>query len=139
MPQSRPLLLFGVALLACCLSGCQMMVQQPATTSLPSETIPVQIRPAYGKVKQIDVVLEPNMRLQDVIEASKVKFRSKLVHIVRTSPLTGQTHKLEAEFGARRRVSLETDYAIQPGDKVVIAQDTRSSMERVMLEVLGRT
>ena len=78
------------------------------------------------------------MRLQEIVDSSKAPFRHKKAYVVRTSPKTGQQHKLEASFDTNRRVSMETDYAIQPGDRVVIAEDTTSSFDRVMKTMIGR-
>lgn len=123
------------------LTGCQSMMQSPSRSEAAgaAETIAVQLRPSQGKAKDSVVVLEPNMRLQDVVNASGAKYRNKLAYIVRTSPITGQNHKLEGHFGPNRRVSLETDYAIQPGDRVVITQDTSTSFDRVMKSLVGRS
>lgn len=78
------------------------------------------------------------MTLQQVVDRSKARFRNKLAYIVRTSPDTGETHKLEAKFGKNRRIMLQFDYAVQPGDRVVISQDTSTSFDRVMQSLLGR-
>lgn len=119
--------------------GCQSMIQSSDTTvGQHVDVIPVQIRPAHGAVKGVEIPHEPNMRLQDVIEKSRPKFRNREAYIVRTSPKTGKDHKLDASFGSNRRISLETDYAIQPGDRVVISQNTQSSFDRVMSDFLGR-
>lgn len=120
------------------LSGCQALTteKQPISSSL--DTVTVQIRGSNRAAKTTQIPLQPNMRLQEVIEASKPPFKNKIAYIVRTSPKTGQQHKLEASFDGNRRISLETDYAVQPGDRVVIAEDTTSSIERVMKSMLGR-
>lgn len=132
------LLLFPVLLIS---SGCQTIAAFDASedaTPLPDH-VQVQIRPVGVQAKNIDVPLKDGMLLQDVVDAAKPSFRNKIVYIVRVSPNTGNRHKLEAKFGSNRRISFETDYAIQPGDRVVIAQDTTSSFDRVMKAVLGRT
>ncbi len=131
-------LLFLVLLMS---TGCQTIAAfdvSEETTPLPDH-VPVQIRPSGQQAKNIDVPVKDGMLLQDVVDAAKPRFRNKIVYIVRVSPKTGNRHKLEAKFGSNRRISFETDYAIQPGDRVVIAQDTTSSFDRVMKAVLGRT
>lgn len=127
----------GLAIVA--LTGCQSLTtqQQPAAPS--RDTVTVQIRASNRSPKNIQVPLTPEMRLQDVVDESKAPFRNKRAYIIRTSPKTGEQHKLEADFGANRRISLEFDYAIQPGDRVVIAEDTTSSFDRVMKTILGRS
>ena len=129
-----------ILLLASMGVGCQSMMTTTSSQVAPSpDKIVVQIRRASSKSRNVEVDLKPNMRLQDVVTASKANFRHKIAYIVRTSPTTGQQHKLEASFDANRRISLETDYAVQPGDRVVIAQDTTSSFDRVVKSMLGRS
>ena len=115
-----------------------MVSEQPTTTSNPDKVL-VQVRPSGRKARNVEVDLKPNMRLQDVVAASNANFRNKIAYIVRTSPSSGQQHKLEAKFDSNRRVSLSTDYAVHPGDRVVIAQDTATSFDRVMKALMGRS
>lgn len=129
-----------LAVLVLNFAGCQTLMQSSMPTAGASpEMVAVHIRPAYGKATNKEIPLEPNMRLQDVVNNSKANFRSKLAYIVRTSPETGEKHKLEGKFGSNRRITLDTDYAIQPGDRVVITQDTTTSFDRVMRSLLGRS
>jgi len=131
--------IFVIALAVSC-TGCQSMIQAPATANVATpEMVSVQIRPAYGNVKNTEIPLKPNMTLQTVVNDSGAKFRNKNAYIVRTSPLSGEQHKLEGQVESNHRISLETDYAIQPGDRVVISQDTTSSFDRVMQSVMGRS
>ena len=132
--------LIGIVLMFATLCGCQSLTTTAeAPRDVPADKIAVQIRPAGKKPRNIQLPLKPDLRLQEVINASKAGFRQKTAYVVRTSPKTGERHKLVASFGANRRVSLETDYALQPGDRVVIAQDTTSSFDKVMKSMLGRT
>ena len=120
-------------------SGCQTFMASPQEpTSTSDEVVKVQIRKHSKKPRNLELPLKPNMRLQDVVKESKPGFRNKSVYIVRTSPKTGERHKLQASFGSSRRITMETDYAIQPGDRVVIAEDTTSSFDKVMRSLMGR-
>ena len=130
----------GSVLVIASLTGCQTLTSSSqAPLDTPPDKITVQIRAANRQPKNIQIALTPNMRLQDILNGSKANFRNKTAYIVRTSPKTGEKHKLEANFGANRRISLETDYAIQPGDRVVVAQDTTSSFDKVMKSMFGRS
>ena len=130
--------MFGVACLMA-MSGCQTFMASPEKPPANSdEVVMVQIRKHSKKPSNLELPLKPNMRLQDVVKESKPGFRSKSVYIVRTSPKTGERHKLQASFGSNRRITMETDYAIQPGDRVVIAEDTTSSFDKVMRSLMGR-
>ena len=127
-------LLFVVATIC----GCQTMMQNPQSISHTNEMVDVRIRPAYGKAKNQQIPLQENMRLQDVVDNVRKGFSNSQAYIVRTSPLTGEQHKLEGQFDNNGRISLQTDYAIQPGDRIVIMQDTSTSFDRVMKSVLGQ-
>ena len=137
----------GLLLFLCVvgLAGCQTLITksgEPASTpgAEPQHHVTVEVRPAHGTATKTQLVLSKNMRLQEVVAATKAKFRNKDIYIVRVSPQTGQKHKLSAVYDrVNRRITLETDYAIQPGDRVVIAQDTTTSLERVMKTFLGRS
>ncbi len=137
----------GLLLFLCVygLTGCQSLFTAPVEQAAPfvakpQNQVTVEIRPANSKPTENQLVLTTNMRLQDAVAATKTKFRNKDVYILRVSPLTGQKHKLSAVYDrASRRVTLNTDYAIQSGDRVVIRQDTTTSLERVMKNFLGRS
>lgn len=138
----RPANLFVASiLLTASLTGCQSLTTQPQQQP-PAQNpnmLTVQVRAANRGAKNVQIPRTQNMRLQDVVNSTKTKFRNKNAYIVRISPKTGDKHKLEAKFGDNRRISLETDYAIQPGDRVVISEDTTSSFDRVLKSMLGRT
>lgn len=129
-------------LLIASITGCQSLTSQSAQPQSPTQApnmLTVQIRAANRSAKNVQIPMTPNMRLQDVVNSTKTKFKNKNAYVVRTSPKTGEKHKLEASFGDNRRISLETDYAIQPGDRIVISEDTTSSFDRVLKSVLGRS
>ena len=67
MPWIPPALAAWIVLLTL-LTGCQSIIQRSPSGSTEMEMIPVQIRPAHGKVKQVSVPWQPNMRLQEVVE-----------------------------------------------------------------------
>ena len=132
--------LVGLVLLLATLCGCQSLTTTTqATGETPADKIAVQIRSSGKKPRNIQLPLKPGLRLQEVVNSSNAGFRNKTAYVVRTSPMTGERHKLVASFGANRRISLETDYALQPGDRVVISQDMTSSFDKVMKSMLGRT
>jgi hypothetical protein len=141
----QPHCLLVLALLFGTTAGCQTVLtpNQGASSDLPlsaENSITVEVRPAYAKATLVQLPLAPDMRLQDAVDASKVRFGKREIYIVRESPRTGRNHKLSAGYDrANRRISMETDYALQPGDRVVIAQDTTTSLETVMQNMLGRS
>jgi hypothetical protein len=112
----------------------------PATadSTEPTSVVNVEIRPVGRRPLRKKLPLVEAMRLQDAVNAAQPRFRKMEIYVVRTSPETGQKHKMGASFdAARREVRLETDYALHPGDLVVLAQDTSSPLDAVMKAVLG--
>ena len=142
LPRRQLTLHLFVCLAAVVITGCQSIATfpgHPKAEPTTGEELVVQVRPANSKARNQRVAVTADMTLQNVVDEVKTKFRNKIVYIVRTSPVTGERHKLEAQFESNRRISLHTDYAIQPGDRVVISQDTTSSFDRVMKSMFGRS
>jgi len=105
----------------------------------PQATVAVEIQPAGRKAQQKQIPVTQNMRLQDVVDASGARFGRKTVYVLRTSPKTGQKHKMAADIDDRtRKISLATDYAVYPGDAVVIAEDSSTIVDRMMSGLAGK-
>lgn len=124
------------------LTGCQTLTTQSSSPAPPAQQqaqATVEVRAANRKPVTREIPVQPDTRLQTIVDMSKANFRNKRVFIVRESPTTGKKHRLEATMGARGKIALETDYAIQPNDQVVIAEDTTTAIEKMMRNALGRS
>lgn len=111
---------------------------KPAIAPTPAGHCEVVIR-GQGKPKQETVQVTSETRVQNIIEqTSGSKFRRMKVHILRPSTYKpGDTVKLVSNFDAKKRkVTWETDYAVLPGDKVIIARDTTTAFDRAIGGIL---
>jgi hypothetical protein len=79
------------------------------------------------------------MHVQDAIRQSRAhrKFRRMLISVIRTGP-NGERQKLDCQFDPlTRKVPPQYDYALQPGDYLVIAPDPTSGFEKALENLTG--
>ncbi len=99
----------------------------------------VEIKPESGSVQQFDRPLTGEVWLQDVVTQSGApkRFRRMNIEVQRRSA-NGQWAKMKAEVDRRtKKITIETDYAIHPGDRIVIVQDTSTAIDDVLGPFLG--
>ena len=99
----------------------------------------VEVRADGHDPKIYQLPLEAEMHVQDAIEKSRAqrKFRRMHVSVVRTSP-EGRRHKMDCRYeAAKRRVAMQYDYALQPGDYIVIAEDTTTMIDDMFEQISG--
>jgi hypothetical protein len=104
-------------------------------------TCTVELRSRTRRPTTIQVPLAPTTRVQDVLDASRAssRFRNLDVVIVRPTPNASEpTLKLACRFDRRtRRIGLESDYNVLPGDRVIVREDTSGGLDKVMGSMLG--
>ncbi len=133
-----------IALLA---GGCASLPSGIADHRLPSESKPgtgpvqnVVVEFHTGKKPQIIAVpWNPNMRIDDALRLSRAtrKFPRMQVTLVRQAP-NGAVQKMESRFhAATRRVLPEYDYALYPGDRVVVRRDPYGMLDKMVEDTLG--
>jgi hypothetical protein len=114
---------------------------EATSTASPAASCTVELRTGRRRAKTVDVPLSRETRVQDVLDASRAtsKFRSLDVVIMRpTSNASEPLLKLPCRFDRdNRRIGWETDYAVLPGDRVVVREDTTRPFDRVMGSMLG--
>ena len=108
------------------------------SAAVPGGHCSVEIR-GLGKPKLETVQVTSETRVQNVIEQTRgAKFRRLKAHILRPSTYKpGETVKLVSNFDPKKgKITWETDYAVLPGDKVVIARDTTTAFDRAVGGIL---
>lgn len=111
-------------------------VTAAADGSQPAEpgSMIVEIRPDGSEPKRTEVELTEPLHVQDAMEktgASK-KFRRCFVDLLRPLP-DGRLHRMSLEFDRdNKRVPPEFDYAVLPGDRLVITEDTSNLVDDAM-------
>jgi len=114
-------------------------VAQMTPDGANSPMFTVEIKPESGSVQQFDRPLTGEVWLQDVVTQSGApkRFRRMNIEVQRRSA-NGQWAKMKAEVDRRtKKITIETDYAIHPGDRIVIVQDTSTAIDDVLGPFLG--
>lgn len=115
--------------------------EKPAETPLPlTGAYTVEIRREGHKTETVQLPHRPETRLQNAVEQSGAakKFRRMTLYVVRTPPNGGPKQRMSAAYDAgERRVAWESDYAIYPGDHIVITQDNSSELDKLVQRFLG--
>lgn len=111
---------------------------EPAITG-PNGVCTVEVYDG-GKPTTTSVPLTAESRVQDVLEscsASK-RFAKMKVQVVRQSPRHPEEQvRLSCQFDPKsRRISMETDYALMSGDRIVVVEDNSSKLDKTLGAIL---
>ena len=93
-----------------------------------------------GNSTRAFATLDSNKTIQTVLEESgaKDKFKKMEILLVRNIPGTEQKQKLEVDFDpASRHVIVSQDYAIHPGDIIVIRKDNSTALDITIDKITG--
>jgi hypothetical protein len=115
--------------------GPEAAQQQPAG---PFFTVEIR-RPGYS-TQYSRVPHQGATHLQNALEKSGAaqKLKRMELYILRTPPQGGPRQRMTAEYDpAEKRVKWESDYAIYPGDYIVVIEDTSSEFDDMMSRFLG--
>ncbi len=107
-------------------------------TSGPSYTVEIR-RPGYT-TQFVRIPHTGVTYLQEALEKSGAtqKIRKMELYVLRTPPQGGPRQRLTAVYDvAARRVTWESDYAIYPGDHIVVTEDTSTDFDHLLNKVLG--
>ncbi len=145
-PDLQRLTILGLVALASCFVGCSMF-KEPATPKLTAEVTPgpapsgppaakyvVEIRPHNEKPQAVEKTLSETTHVQNALEITGAvkKFDRAFVDIYRQLP-TGGWHKMKLEFDkTTHRIAPEYDYAVLPGDRIIVTEDTSNAWDDMM-------
>jgi hypothetical protein len=149
-PDFRRLTVLALSAIFSGLVGCSMFKEQ-ATPKLSAEVTPgptpdgppaakytVEIRPEKGKPRAVEKSLTEPIHVQAAMEQTGAlkKFNRSMISIYRQLP-SGGLHKMDLEYDRENHgVPPEFDYAILPGDRIVVTEDPRNVMDDVMERAL---
>ncbi|MEQ8785631.1 MAG: hypothetical protein RIC55_05010 [Pirellulaceae bacterium] len=105
----------------------------PPAPGAPAYTV-VEV-PSLGQPDTFAVPLEKPLTVQQALEQTGAGYRFGLkeVYIERTAPEAGKPHKLAVTFApGGRTISPETDYALYPGDRLIVKEDPTTLMEQTL-------
>lgn len=124
-----------------CLSGCASWSN--SRQSEPSGPAPgqctVELKPVSGAPQAGHLDLPPDATVQFVLEKTKAnrKYSRATVELYRKLP-SGEWHKMPVEYDSGgKKVDPLHDYHVQPGDRVVVSQDTTSTLDDMMKKQTG--
>lgn len=123
-----------------CLSGCAMFNgnQKPQSGPAPGQCS-VELKSSSGKVQVGHLDLAPDATVQSVLDKTKAnrKYSRATIDLQRKLP-SGEWHKMTVEYDSgSRHVDPLHDYHVQPGDRVVVTEDTTSGIEDLMKDQKG--
>ena len=105
----------------------------------PASSYQIVFVPVDGKPEQIQRTLSGQMHLQEALDqvGATKKFRRIQVELFRPLP-TGQYHRIQCEYDlASKRITPEYDYALLPGDRIVVQQDPSNMFDDMLNSALG--
>lgn len=154
--EQRRLTALGLVAIVSGLVGCSMF-KEKATPKLSAEVTPgtapngpqaakyvVEIRSEKGKPQAVEKPLGDPIQVQTALEQTGAikKFDRAHVEVYRPLP-SGGWHKMKLEFDREtHRIPPEYDYAVLPGDRIIVTEDTTTVMDDIMeraLKPLGIT
>jgi hypothetical protein len=148
--EHRRLTVLGIVAILSGLVGCSMFKEQvtpklnaevtagPTPNAPPPAKFTVEIRPDKGKPQAVEKPLADQTYVQTALEKTGAlkKFKRATVEVHRPLP-SGGWHKMNLEFDRdNHRVPPEYDYAVLPGDRIVVTEDTTNIMDDVMERAL---
>ena len=138
-----------LALAACGSTGCAMF-QPKASPELTAQVTPngvedgkveappgnftVEVRPHKGKPIAKEQPLAGHLTVQEALEHTKANKKFKRFNLQLHRPLPdGRVHSMILEYDRNAKlVDPEFDYAIQPGDRVIVIEDTKTMLDDFM-------
>jgi hypothetical protein len=144
--ETKRLTLVASAAILSGLVGCSMFKEQataklnaevtrgPAPSAPPAAKFVVEIRPENGKPKAVEKPLAEQTFVQSALEQTGAlkKFKRAFVEVYRPLP-NGGWHKMNLEFDRENhRVPPEYDYALLPGDRIIVTEDTSNIMDDII-------
>ncbi len=137
------LTLLGLAAIFSCFVGCSMFKEHaspklsaevtpgPAPDAPPAAKYVVEIREDKKKPQAVEKTLADSTHMQTALEQTGAlkKFDRATVVVYRPLP-SGGWHKMQLEFDYdTKRIPPEFDYAVLPGDRIIVTEDTTTIMD----------
>jgi hypothetical protein len=113
------------------------LTQQPGYP--PPESIVIEFHGSGKKPKTLEMPLEPGMTVDDALVKAKAnrKYRRSFVDIRRIAP-GGLAHKMPIDFdNGKHRCGYSTNYALHPGDHIIVTEDTSTLVDDLAQRYLG--
>ena len=106
----------------------------------PSRTVTVEFYPNRGRPKRTEVAFQDGMVAEDVLQKTGAlrRFRRETIQVARFAPSGNDPVKMEVHYDrAKKQITPGTNYAIHPGDRIMVTQDTTTMVDDLMGSLLG--
>jgi len=116
--------------------------QVPSGSTAPSENsgkVILEVRPESKSAQTVHVPLSEVTHAQNALERSRSmkKFRRSLVDIYRPTP-NGSSLRLSCKINPKtKKIEAGSDYALHPGDYVVVSEDPTTMWDDMLKQVSG--
>ncbi|QDU27564.1 hypothetical protein ETAA8_26520 [Anatilimnocola aggregata] len=140
----------GLLALSCLSTGCASLgktalwgskaeVVKGDAADVPGAAAPagkfiVELRPVSGKARAIEHTIAGPLNVHDALVQAKVikEYRRMKLELVRPLP-SGGWHRMPVEYDrTSKRVAAECDYAILPGDRLIVTEDPTTILGDMM-------
>lgn len=103
--------------------------------------VTVQMRPLGAAPEMVTVKMEGDESVESVLTKSKAisRFHRMKISVFRggrKGPMANEPLRVEFDSGSRR-VPSQYDYALQPGDRILVVEESRSAFDDLMASVFG--
>lgn len=99
----------------------------------------VELHPAKDQPKRVERSLTGPMTIQQALKETGAlkEFRRSEIELVRTLP-GGAVHRMTVEYDrGSKQVAPEFDYSLQPGDRIIVNEDTTTVVDDMLNKTLG--
>ena len=129
----------GLSAAGCATFSTNSKDAQSAAVMSDTGKVTVEIRPHDKQPKVMQMPLSGDTYVQDAVDQSRTVKRLRRVHVeIRRMTDNGQRIKLQCQWDLKtKRIKPESDYALQPGDHVVISEDTSTMVDDMFKQVTG--
>jgi hypothetical protein len=110
-----------------------------AAPAQPTASYQVYFVPHEGQAEQVTRTLSGTMHVQQALEQTGAakKFRRIEVELVRPLP-SGGFHRIACDYDrANKQVTPEFDYALLPGDRIMVKEDPSTIVDDMLTSALG--
>ncbi len=100
----------------------------------------VEIVPANGRGKAMQQPLTEGLTVQQAIDKAGAsrQFKKMKIEVVRIDPTSRQQIKMGVQMRSKKkRVMPSYDYSLMPGDRVVIKEDTSTTLDAILGPLSG--
>jgi len=138
-----------VALAMCAATGCQLVARDANLASLdsakaatpPQKLATVEIHPAGRRASLEPLPLQEGMSVSHALDHFKLpgRFSNMDVELYRRLPgAANRYHKMKVEYVAKKKAVFPLyDYALRPGDRLVVKEKTTSVLTTALNSILS--